>query len=108
MHVNTTPHPNLPPQGGKESSFQSQLAPLVTANDAERASASARSVSPPLITGSDATNGMQSLAPQKQSLPTRFSNAVAVIAGKAVTAPGAPAPAAKKLTPGLADSNQFF
>jgi hypothetical protein len=24
MHVNTTPHPNLPPQGGKESSFQAQ------------------------------------------------------------------------------------
>jgi hypothetical protein len=50
MHVNTTPHPNLPPQGGKESSFQSQLASLVTANDAERASASA---SRPVVNGSE-------------------------------------------------------
>jgi hypothetical protein len=63
-------------------------------------SSTAPSPAVPLVTAGDATNVMQSVVPQKQSVPTRFANAVAIIAGKAVTAPGAPAPAAKKLAPG--------
>jgi hypothetical protein len=43
---------------------------------------------------------MKALAPQTPGVAQRLSNALADIAGKAVTAPGAPAPAAKKLAPG--------